>query len=120
VITIREYSFKRGFAPDKSRVLSVLKECFPCDIKTEGGGVDPLGTTPTASHREVKWVLSYGPIKKLTVQVDEGKKMMYVDTESDANASKDVIRDAISKFNLFLEKATGYTSKERRKKITEA
>lgn len=119
MIAIREYTFKRGFAPDKDRILSILKECFPCDVKTEGGGVDPQGE-PQPSHREVKWVLSYGPITKLTVQVDEGKKIMYVDTESDANSSKDTIRGTISRFNLFLEKATGYTSKERRKKMMEA
>jgi len=90
-----EYSFKRGFKPDLERIRSVLAEEFPTDI-TEAEG---------------RLHLSYGALKSICVWID-GKKLN-VTTESDSGASDQVVLDTNKRFRDFLEKATGYTAKQR-------
>jgi hypothetical protein len=90
-----EYSFKRGFKPDIERIHSVLAEEFPTDIAEADG----------------KLQLSYGALKSICVWID-GKKLN-VTTESDSGASDQVVLDTNKRFRDFLEKATGYTAKQR-------
>jgi hypothetical protein len=90
-----EYSFKRGFKPDLERIRSVLTEEFPTEI-TEAEG---------------KLQLSYGALKSISVRI-EGKKLN-VTTESDSGAADQVVLDTNKRFRDFLEKATGYTAKQR-------
>lgn len=90
-----DYSFKRGFKPDLQRIRKALLEEFPCDIKQEEG----------------KLLLSYGALKSISVWID-GKKLNVV-TESASDASDDVAIDTNKRFRNFLEKATGYTAKQR-------
>jgi hypothetical protein len=59
---------------------------------------------------------SYGAIKELRVQ-PKGKKVLCVETVMERNVSDAVGEDTRKKYNLFLEKATGYTAKERIKKM---
>jgi len=59
---------------------------------------------------------SYGAIKELRVQ-PRGKKVLCVETVMERNVSDAVAEDTRKKYNLFLEKATGYTAKERIKKM---
>ena len=90
-----EYSFKRGFKPDLERIRSVLTEEFPTEI-TEAEG---------------KLQLSYGALKSISIWI-EGKKLN-VTTESDSGAVDQVVLDTNKRFRDFLEKATGYTAKQR-------
>ncbi len=91
---MQEYRFKKGHSAEKKRILAVLEECFPCEIKEDEG----------------KLMLSYGAIKEMVVFVN-GK--LHVDTKPDLSASDDVIMDTNRRFRDFLENATGYTAKQR-------
>ena len=55
--------------------------------------------------------MSYGAFKRLKVWID--KKKLCIDTESNKEASDEIILDTNKRYRLFLEEATGYTAKER-------
>jgi hypothetical protein len=95
VMIIQEYSFKRGFSQDICRVKDLLEKNFPAQTKEENG----------------KFTISYGAFKRLTVRVDN--KKLCVETESNKDVKDDVILDTNKRYRVFLEEATGYTSKER-------
>ncbi|HPT37061.1 MAG TPA: DUF5611 family protein [Methanothrix sp.] len=90
-----DYTFKRGFKPDLERISNVLKEEFPVDIKEDDG----------------KLLLSFGALKSISVSIN-GKKLSVI-TESDLNADDVTVMDTNKRFRNFLEKATGYTAKQR-------
>ncbi|WNY26224.1 DUF5611 family protein [Methanolapillus millepedarum] len=93
---MQEYKLKRGFTPDIERMRSLLTECFGSEIKEENK----------------KLVTSYGVLKKITVWIDN--KKLCVDTVSDnAGASDNSVLDTNKRFRTFLDKATGYSSKDR-------
>lgn len=58
-----------------------------------------------------KLQLSYGALKSISIWI-EGKKLNVI-TESDSGASDQVVLDTNKRFRDFLEKATGYTAKQR-------
>ncbi len=90
-----DYPFKRGFKPDIERIRKALEEEFPADIKEENG----------------KLTLSYGAMRSIAVWIEN--KRLNVITESIANAGDNSILDTNKRFRNFLEKATGYTAKQR-------
>ncbi len=90
-----EYSFKRGFKPELERIRSALAEEFPAEITEEDG----------------RLLLSYGALRSIEVWV-EGKKL-FVNTESSDEVGDEMILDTNKRFRNFLEKATGYTAKQR-------
>jgi hypothetical protein len=90
-----DYPFKRGFKPDLERIRTVLAEEFPCEVRQEDG----------------KLCLSYGALKSVCVWI-EGKKLN-VTTESLPGARDDLALDTNKRYRNFLEKATGYTAKQR-------
>ena len=90
-----DYPFKRGFKPDIERIQKALEEEFPTDIRNEDG----------------KLTLSYGAMKSIAVWVEN--KRLNVVTESVQGLSDSVILDTNKRFRDFLEKATGYTAKQR-------
>ena len=92
-----EYSFKRGFRPELERIKTALEEEFPTEIREEGG----------------RLFLSYSALKSIEVWI-EGKKML-VTTEPSGKVSDEAILDTNKRFRNFLEKATGYTAKQRLK-----
>ncbi|MDI6902723.1 MAG: DUF5611 family protein [Methanocellales archaeon] len=92
---MQEYTFKKGYKPEKDRILAALKDCFPVKI-TEGDG---------------KYTLSYGAMKQMTVWIN---KKLFVDIKSDLSADEATILDTNKRFRDFLLKATGYTAKQRR------
>lgn len=73
----------------------VLEKNFPAEIKEENG----------------KFTISYGAFRRLTVWLD--KKKLCADTESNKEVKDDVILDTNKRYRVFLDEATGYTSKER-------
>lgn len=99
---IQEYVFKRGFKKDANqRVVEALRVCFGIDINV----------------REEEYRLSYGALKQMTIRVAE---TLLVDTQPSTNVPEAVMIDTNARFRCFLEKATGYTAKQRAKKAQEA
>ncbi len=90
-----DYTFKRGFKPDIERIRKVLEEEFPAEIRQERD----------------RLLLSYGALKSIEVWV-ENKKLSVV-TESAPGVADDLVLDTNKRFRNFLEKATGYTAKQR-------
>lgn len=93
-----EYKFKRGFSPDLSRIRDVLESEFQCALGLEETG---------------KLHFSYGALKSISVWIEDEK--LQVITESATDASEDVVLDTNRRFRKFLERACGYTAKERMK-----
>lgn len=60
----------------------------------------------------------FGAIKDLKVG-SEGRALL-VETVMDPSVPLEVQQETIRRYNTFLEKATGYTSKQRAKKLQEA
>ena len=92
-----DYPFKRGFKPDMERIRRVLEEEFPTEIREEDGRLS----------------LSFGALKSVQVLIN-GKKLNVI-TESDLSVSDELALDTNKRFRNFLEKATGYTAKQRLK-----
>ncbi len=90
-----DYPFKRGFKPDMARIRKALEEEFPCEIREDNG----------------KLFLSYGALNSIEVWI-ENKKLNVV-TESSPGVADDLVLDTNKRFRNFLEKATGYTAKQR-------
>lgn len=100
--TIQEYAFKRGFKKDANRrVVDALRACFDIDINV---------------HDE-EYRLSYGALKTVTIRVAD---TLLVDTEPSTSVPEAVMIDTNTRFRCFLEKATGYTAKQRAKKAQQA
>lgn len=90
-----EYTFKRGYTPDIDRIEGILKEIFSSEIIRNGDRI----------------TLSYGALKSCQIWIE--KKKLNVITESIPGAPDDLIMDTNRRFRKFLEKATGYTAKQR-------
>ena len=60
----------------------------------------------------------YGAMKSIKAKYD-GKKL-WVETDTDASASDELALDTVRVYNRFLEEATGYTAKERKKLANKA
>ena len=63
-------------------------------------------------------VAHYGAMKSIKAKYD-GKKL-WVETDTDASASDELALDTVRVYNRFLEEATGYTAKERKKLANKA
>ncbi len=77
----------------------MLKECFGCDAEIEDG----------------KFVIGYKSLKRMEVWMDG--KQLCVHTESNMDSNIEDVSDANKCFRRFLESATGYTAKQRTKKM---
>ena len=58
---------------------------------------------------------SYGAIARLSVRAD--RKELAVDLVMNPKVPNDVARETIARYNHFLESATGYSAKERAKRL---
>src|SRR4030042_4996006 len=65
-------------------------------------------------ERDGKLVSSFGALKEIAVW--PSKKTVCVDTKMDPSVGDDVAQSTIKAYNVFLERATGLTAKERAKK----
>ena len=93
---MQAYKLKRGSTPDIERIRNLLSECFETEIQEEDG----------------KLKTSYGVLKEITVWTDN--KKLCVDAVSDnSGISDEVILDTNKRFRVFLDKGTGYSSKDR-------
>ncbi len=66
---------------------------------------------------ETKGVLAVrqGALKRMTVWFDG--EVLYVDTDLDREVDETTAAQTVRAYNAFLEKATGFTSKERRQRL---
>ncbi len=98
---MQEYPVKRGLTKDLGpRMVDALRECFGAEIREVG------------DHYQI----SYGALKLLDVSIGKTGKTLIVQTESETDASDDVILDTNRRFRRYLDIATGYSTKERVKK----
>lgn len=72
----------------------------------------------SARVEEGKVVASFGALERLVAWTD-GKRL-FVDTTMRAGAPDGVATDTIRAYNTFLERATGYTAKERSQRVQKA
>jgi hypothetical protein len=61
-------------------------------------------------------ISSFGALTKLTVGWD-GKNILNVETAMETNVAPDVAQSTVKTYYAFLEKVTGFTSKERGKRL---
>lgn len=100
--SMQEYQIKRGFKDGlKERMIASLTEYF---------GVEP-------EEQDGRYVISFGALKRLEVSLGPKKNTLLVDTESDLSADDETILDTNRRFRKYLDVVTGYTSKERAKKM---
>ena len=98
---MQEYPIKRGLTKDLSdRVVTELKNHF---------SVEPTKSGDT-------YRVSHGALKRLDVTVGAGGKSVIIDTDSDKNASDEMILDTNKRFRRFLDAITGFSTKERVKR----
>jgi hypothetical protein len=97
---VQEYDIRRGFQeniePDKLKAL--MKESFG-----------------NAEEKDGRLVSSFGALKELAAWPE--KKALRVETKMDPTVANDVAQETIRAYNSFLEKVTGYNSKERGKRL---
>jgi hypothetical protein len=99
---MQEYPIKRGLTKDlDARIVAELKNCF---------GVDP---EKNAKGYRIK----SGALKRLDVSVGTGEKSVIIDTESDFSSSDEVILDTNRRFRKYLDAITGFSTKERVKRV---
>jgi hypothetical protein len=96
-----EYDVRKGHYAtiEGDGLKNIMIECF-------GGAQEKEGTLTT----------SYGAITRLDAKVISSSKLD-VSANMDKAAATDVQAETIRRWNLFLERATGFTSKERGKRL---
>ena len=99
---MQDYEIKRGHYAniEGDKLGSIIEEVFGNVMKSESGAFES----------------SFGAIAKLTVQIKD-KKSITVDTVMNSKVDANAAADTVKRYNVFLEKATGLTSKERVKKL---
>jgi hypothetical protein len=99
---MNEYDIKRGhfekIEGDKLKLM--MKDIFEMVESKDG-----------------KLFSSYGAIESLGVW-SEGKQRLCVETKMNTDVDDKTATETIRKYNLFLEKATGFSAKERRKRAS--
>lgn len=99
---MNEYDIKRGHYEkiEGDRLETLMRDIF--------GNVDKDGE---------KLVSSFGAMEKISVW-GSGKKAIYVETKMNTKVDGKTASDTIRMYNQFLEMATGFTAKERRKRAS--
>jgi hypothetical protein len=98
---MQEYQVKRGHTEDLGGTVETsFTQCF---------GVRPEG-------KEGIYAISYGALSRMEVRVGEGGKTVTVNTISRKDADEATILDTNRRFRTFLDRVTGFTSKERVKR----
>lgn len=99
---MQEYLIKRGFKTGlEERISAALTEFFE---------VEP-------EERDGHYVISFGALKRLEVWIGPKGSTVFIDTKSDLDAADETILDTNRRFRKYLDAVTGYTSKERAKKM---
>lgn len=96
---MREYPIKKNHQVDEKRIYELMLDLFG-KVSRDGEYI----------------VSSYGSLDFIRVKFSN--KKLYVETKS--NSRKDLYEETISKYNKFVEMATGYTAAERKKMLTKS
>jgi hypothetical protein len=85
--------------------------------KIDGDGLKQLmaETFDDAQESDDGLVASWGALEKLTVQL-KGKTTLCVDTKMRTDVTEDEATETIKRYNGFMEAATGFNAKERKKR----
>ncbi len=67
------------------------------------------------SEKQGVYIVSHGAIREMSVWFDG--ESLYADTNMDRDVDDATAAATISAYNSFLEKATGFTSKQRRERL---
>jgi hypothetical protein len=96
---MQEYEIRKGFQENlqPGKLKSLMQETFGNVLEKDG-----------------RFVSSFGALKELSAWPSE--KRIAVETKTDPSVGDDVAQNTIRAYNTFLEKATGYTAKERGKR----
>lgn len=103
---MQEYSIKRGLDKKTGRNL---------EERMIGGLEEFFEISPGKAGDHA--AISYGALKRLEVWTGPAGKTLCIDTESDMEAGDEVILDTNRRFRKYLEHVTGFTAKERSKKM---
>jgi len=99
---MQEYEIRRGHFPkiDGGRIEDILRDVFGKFEKKEDGSYET----------------SYGALARLYIRIKD-KKTLLVETTMNSKVDDSVAGETIKKYNAFLEAATGFTAKERSKRL---
>jgi hypothetical protein len=99
---MNEYDIKRGHFEkiDGGKLETLMKDLFG-NVKRDGQ----------------KLKSSFGAMENIAVWID-GKKSICVETKMNTNVDDKTAAETIRLYNQFLERATGFTAKERRKRAS--
>ena len=102
---MQEFQVKRGHTGDLAgEVEKAFSECFGVrPEKAEGG-----------------YAITHGALARMEVRIGEGGKSITVDTVSKRDADEATILDTNRRFRTFLDRVTGFSSKERVKRAKKA
>ena len=95
VINIQKYKLKRGFRPEINRIQEVMEKTFQVPVTEDGG----------------KLMVSCHALDRIEVWIDD--KKLCVNTQSNPEASDEMVMNTNKQFRKFLDEATWYTSKQR-------
>ncbi len=95
---MRYYSFKRGHKKTLEDIGNIMKELFG-EVREENGHL----------------IASFGALERIDVWL-EGNKLA-AETRS-KKVESDLAQETLRRWNDFLFRVTGYTAKERKKKMT--
>ena len=103
-----------AFPPDSMNEYDIKRGHFD---KIEGGKLENLMKEAFGSvkKKDEKLMSSFGALESIAVWAD-GKKKLCVDTKMNTKVDDKTATETIRQYNFFLEKATGFSAKERRKK----
>ncbi|MEM4729915.1 MAG: DUF5611 family protein [Thermoplasmata archaeon] len=98
---MQDYEIRRGHQKnlEAGGLRAMMQEVFG-NVAEEGGAL----------------VSSYGALARLTV-VWDGGGVLKVETKMNPSVPPDVASSTIKAYNAFLERATGFTAKERAKRL---
>ena len=95
---MRLYDFKRGHKKTLDDIAGIMRDIFG-EVRKENGHL----------------LSSFGALERIEVWIENGK--MAAETES-KKVEGSLAQETLRKWNDFLFKVTGYTAKERKKKMT--
>ncbi|MGE5832591.1 MAG: DUF5611 family protein [Methanomicrobiales archaeon] len=102
---MQEFQVKRGHTKDLAgEVEKAFTDCF---------GVRPEKNGET-------YAISFGALSRMEVQLGGGGKTVTVNTVSRKDADEAAILDTNRRFRTFLDRVTGFSSKERVKRAKKA
>jgi hypothetical protein len=98
---MQEYEVRRGHQEniEPEKLKTHMKEVFGNVVERDG-----------------RFVSSFGALKELVAWPCK-KNAICIDTKMDTSVANEVARDTVKAYNKFLETATGFTSKERGKRL---